>query len=58
MDLFDAHDFDVDINLDVPLGAMSSPIMIGAEGGIGGVLKTGPKRSLNLDEYKKRRGLI
>ncbi|CAG0904466.1 unnamed protein product [Cyprideis torosa] len=55
-DLFDAHNFEVDINLDVPI-SLPSPIIVAPQMG-GNALKTGPKRSLNLDDYKKRRGLI
>ncbi|XP_071488926.1 RNA polymerase-associated protein RTF1 homolog [Diadema antillarum] len=55
-DLFQAHDFDIKIDLDVPL-AESRPIAVNTSlsdrGGEGA-----PRRSLNLDEYKKMRGLI
>ncbi|CAG9818472.1 unnamed protein product [Phaedon cochleariae] len=52
-DLFSAHDFDIKIDLEVPLAA--TPVNV--------VPKTmtkdlAPKRSLNLQDYKKKRGLI
>ncbi|XP_076272713.1 RNA polymerase-associated protein Rtf1 [Rhynchophorus ferrugineus] len=52
-DLFSAHDFDIKIDLEVPLPATSVNV----------VPKTttkdlAPKRSLNLQDYKKKRGLI
>lgn len=64
-DLFDAHNFDIEIDVDTSIvgnattpgsGAMVTPLNIGKpasrEGG------GAPKRSLNLDDYKKKRGLI
>lgn len=51
-DLFKAHDFDITIDLDVPLD--SKPL-----GDINDdSLRDAPRRSLNLSEYKKMRGLI
>ncbi|XP_018564041.1 RNA polymerase-associated protein Rtf1 [Anoplophora glabripennis] len=52
-DLFSAHDFDIKIDLEVPLPA--TPVNV--------VPKTvtkdlAPRRSLNLQDYKKKRGLI
>ncbi|XP_030766136.1 RNA polymerase-associated protein Rtf1 [Sitophilus oryzae] len=52
-DLFSAHDFDIKIDLEVPLPATTVNV----------VPKTttkdlAPKRSLNLQDYKKKRGLI
>ncbi|XP_050301365.1 RNA polymerase-associated protein Rtf1 [Anthonomus grandis grandis] len=52
-DLFSAHDFDIKIDLEVPLPATSVNV----------VPKTNskdlaPRRSLNLQDYKKKRGLI
>ncbi|XP_070579046.1 RNA polymerase-associated protein RTF1 homolog [Ptychodera flava] len=54
-DLFEAHDFDIKIDLDVPLGdtrplSAPKPANQGKDGT--------PRRSLNLEEYKKKRGLI
>ncbi|XP_077997884.1 RNA polymerase-associated protein RTF1 homolog [Glandiceps talaboti] len=54
-DLFQAHDFDIKIDLDVPLGdsrplTTPKPTNSGKDGT--------PRRSLNLEEYKKKRGLI
>ncbi|GFG29822.1 hypothetical protein Cfor_00245 [Coptotermes formosanus] len=54
-DLFSAHDFDIKIDLEVPLPSTSvsvtpKPVNI--------VKDTGPRRSLNLEDYKKKRGLI
>lgn len=54
-DLFKVHDFDVKIDLQVPNAEAKSlsvssnalPVKDGA-----------PRRSLNLEDYKKRRGLI
>ncbi|XP_057716348.1 RNA polymerase-associated protein RTF1 homolog [Corythoichthys intestinalis] len=54
-DLFKVHDFDVKIDLQVPnaeaqslsVSSISLPVRDGA-----------PRRSLNLEDYKKRRGLI
>ncbi|KAB5582160.1 hypothetical protein PHYPO_G00183980 [Pangasianodon hypophthalmus] len=54
-DLFKVHDFDVKIDLQVPsaetkslsVSSNSLPVKDGA-----------PRRSLNLEDYKKRRGLI
>lgn len=55
-DLFSAHDFDIDINLDTftPNSAIktnNTPI-VNTQPDIG------PKKSLNLSDYKKKRGLI
>ncbi|XP_071795866.1 RNA polymerase-associated protein RTF1 homolog [Asterias amurensis] len=55
-DLFHAHDFDIKIDLDVstsdsrPMALNSNTDALGKDGA--------PRRSLNLDEYKKMRGLI
>ncbi|XP_074032878.1 RNA polymerase-associated protein Rtf1 [Leptinotarsa decemlineata] len=52
-DLFSAHDFDIKIDLEVPLSA--TPVNIVPKS----VTKDlAPKRSLNLQDYKKKRGLI
>ncbi|XP_022107008.1 RNA polymerase-associated protein RTF1 homolog [Acanthaster planci] len=55
-DLFQAHDFDIKIDLDVSTSdsrpmALNSSMETGAKEGA-------PRRSLNLNEYKKMRGLI
>lgn len=52
-DMFNAHDFDITIDLDVPSGGASVVVPTGSSTGV-----TAPKRSLNLEAYKKRRGLI
>ncbi|XP_038074214.1 RNA polymerase-associated protein RTF1 homolog [Patiria miniata] len=55
-DLFQAHDFDIKIDLDVSTSD-SRPMALNSSSESGG--KEGaPKRSLNLNEYKKMRGLI
>ncbi|XP_064403704.1 RNA polymerase-associated protein RTF1 homolog [Halichondria panicea] len=58
-DLFSAHDFDIQIDLptgpEVPSTIRSVPKSVPTEKGSHG---DGPKRSLNLSDYKKRRGLI
>ncbi|XP_045540580.1 RNA polymerase-associated protein Rtf1 [Papilio machaon] len=53
--LYSLHDFDINIDLDLPVAKSMSaqPKQV-----TGKVKETGPKRSLNLDEYKKRHGLI
>ncbi|KAK5640270.1 hypothetical protein RI129_011081 [Pyrocoelia pectoralis] len=52
-DLFSAHDFDIKIDLEVPLpNTLVSVTPKTAANNIG------PKRSLNLQDYKKKRGLI
>uniref|UniRef100_A0A2R5LKV4 Putative rna polymerase-associated protein rtf1 n=1 Tax=Ornithodoros turicata TaxID=34597 RepID=A0A2R5LKV4_9ACAR len=53
-DMFSAHDFDIKIDLDVSASAAPSPVARPS----GGVRPSAPKRSLNLEEYKKLRGLI
>ncbi len=74
-DLFSAHDFDIEIDVDMSAVTSSSvvagpapvkaPIGGGSGGGLGvgssgvGRPGSGPtKRSLNLSDYKKKRGLI
>ncbi|XP_068214791.1 RNA polymerase-associated protein RTF1 homolog [Palaemon carinicauda] len=59
-DLFAAHDFEVTIDLDVSVPA-SDPV--GSRGSLGPAtngnsLNSAPRRSLNLEEYKKKKGLI
>ncbi|CAK1595160.1 unnamed protein product [Parnassius mnemosyne] len=53
--LYSLHDFDINIDLDLPVAKTisSQPKQVAAK-----VKETGPKRSLNLEEYKKRHGLI
>ncbi|XP_047480641.1 RNA polymerase-associated protein Rtf1-like [Penaeus chinensis] len=59
-DLFAAHDFDVKIDLDVsmPATAPLAPKATIGNATNGSSLGTAPKRSLNLEEYKKKKGLI
>lgn len=54
-DLFNAHDFDITIDLEVPLP--SNPVSVLPKP-VSNVKDTGPRRSLNLEDYKKKRGLI
>ncbi|KAL1124290.1 hypothetical protein AAG570_002058, partial [Ranatra chinensis] len=54
-DLFSAHDFDIKIDLEVPLP--NNPVNIMPKA-VSIVKDTGPRRSLNLEDYKKKRGLI
>ncbi|XP_040573431.1 RNA polymerase-associated protein Rtf1 [Lepeophtheirus salmonis] len=57
-DLFDAHNFDIEIDVDTTLGP-SNPVNVNLKPVSLAQKDTGPaKRSLNLDDYKKRRGLI
>ena len=55
-DLFNAHDFDIKIELDFPLPdnrpASATPKATNHN------KQSAPRRSLNLEDYKKRRGLI
>ncbi|XP_028417681.1 RNA polymerase-associated protein RTF1 homolog [Dendronephthya gigantea] len=55
-DLFNAHDFDIKIELDFPLPdnrpASATPKATNHN------KQNAPRRSLNLEDYKKRRGLI
>ncbi|XP_067941528.1 RNA polymerase-associated protein RTF1 homolog [Watersipora subatra] len=55
-DLFSVHDFDIKIDLDVPLSA-GNPLSLLPKSQ-SDVRDTAPKRSLNLSDYKKRKGLI
>lgn len=59
-DLFAAHDFDVKIDLDVsmPATAPLAPKATIGNATNGSSIGTAPKRSLNLEEYKKKKGLI
>ena len=54
-DLFDVHNFDVDLDVDVPVGPV---VTSGPQVGLGIPRTSGPKRSLNLEDYKRRKGLI
>jgi len=63
-DLFDAHNFDIEIDVDVNLSGIPNP---GAAGAMAPPISLKPtpserapvaKRSFNLDDYKKKRGLI
>ncbi|XP_041985777.1 RNA polymerase-associated protein Rtf1 [Aricia agestis] len=53
--LYSLHDFDINIDIDLPIpkAVSSQPKQLNVK-----VKETGPKRSLNLEEYKKRHGLI
>ena len=55
-DLFDAHDFDIEINLDT--FTPNSAIKVSLTPGVNVKENLGPKKSLNLADYKKQRGLI
>ncbi|XP_060534503.1 RNA polymerase-associated protein Rtf1 isoform X2 [Cylas formicarius] len=52
-DLFSAHDFDIKIDLEVPLPTTTVNVLPKAT-----TKDLAPKRSLNLQDYKKKRGLI
>ncbi|XP_054282187.1 RNA polymerase-associated protein RTF1 homolog [Macrosteles quadrilineatus] len=54
-DLFLAHDFDIKIDLEVPLP--NNPVSITPKPS-NAMKDSGPRRSLNLEDYKKKRGLI
>lgn len=54
-DLFNAHDFDITIDLEVPIP--NNPVSVLPKP-ISNIKDTGPRRSLNLEDYKKKRGLI
>ncbi|CAH0381652.1 unnamed protein product [Bemisia tabaci] len=54
-DLFSAHDFDIKIDLEVPIP--SNPVSITPKHSVS-MKDNGPRRSLNLEDYKKKRGLI
>jgi len=47
------HDFDIKIDLDVPGPAAGNSVVKPTIN-----VNTAPRRSLNLNDYKKRRGLI
>lgn len=54
-DLYAVHDFDIKIDLEVP---MSGSSMVPYNRAAQPVKEVTPRRSLNLEDYKKRRGLI
>uniref|UniRef100_A0A8D8XQR3 RNA polymerase-associated protein Rtf1 n=1 Tax=Cacopsylla melanoneura TaxID=428564 RepID=A0A8D8XQR3_9HEMI len=59
--LFSAHDFDIEIDLNGPMFSKSfdsSTTSGGVPKPVMNVKDNGPKRSLNLEDYKKKRGLI
>ncbi|KAK2156474.1 hypothetical protein LSH36_212g00023 [Paralvinella palmiformis] len=53
-DLYSVHDFDIKLDLDVP-SVISSTSSTSNDPGMP---PSAPRRSLNLEDYKKRRGLI
>ena len=55
MDLFDAHNFDINIDFNVPLTSNSLSIMPKP---VANVKDSRPRQILNLEDYKKKRGLI
>lgn len=58
--LFAAHDFDVKIDLDVsmPVSSPLAPKTVSNITANGSPMNSAPRRSLNLEEYKKKKGLI
>ncbi|RUS79876.1 hypothetical protein EGW08_012354 [Elysia chlorotica] len=54
-DLFAVHDFDIKIDIDVPTAG--SQVMV-SSAPLHTARDTAPRRSLNLEDYKKRRGLM
>lgn len=69
-DVFSIHNFDINIDIDMPLSAPLPPsVPVSSVSASGGVAVAAPdfsappalgtsRRGLNLEEYKKRRGLI
>ncbi|XP_026478010.1 RNA polymerase-associated protein Rtf1 [Ctenocephalides felis] len=53
--LYSLHDFDIQIDLEVPLP--NNPVAVIPKP-VPKIKDSGPKRSLNLEDYKKKRGLI
>lgn len=51
-DLYSVHDFDIKLDLEVP------SVITSSTSNDTGLPSSGPRRSLNLEDYKKRRGLI
>lgn len=56
-DLFSAHDFDITIDLDT-VSSNSSTSNVNLKPVTATTQSAGPKKSLNLADYKKKRGLI
>ncbi|XP_078480967.1 RNA polymerase-associated protein RTF1 homolog isoform X1 [Ciona intestinalis] len=54
-DLFDAHDFDIKLDLQMPSAERS---LVAPKANTPTTSSDAPRRSLNLADYKKRRGLI
>lgn len=57
-DLFSAHNFDITINLDMPAPGTESRPAVATPRPANTERDGAPRRSLNLEDYKKRRGLI
>lgn len=57
-DLFSAHNFDITINLDIPAPGTESRPAVATPRPVNTERDGAPRRSLNLEDYKKRRGLI
>ncbi|KAJ7371034.1 RNA polymerase-associated protein rtf1 [Desmophyllum pertusum] len=57
-DLFSAHNFDITINLDIPAPGTESRPAVATPRPSNTERDGTPRRSLNLEDYKKRRGLI
>lgn len=57
-DLFSAHNFDITINLDIPAPGTESRPVVATPRPANNERDGAPRRSLNLEDYKKRRGLI
>lgn len=57
-DLFSAHNFDITINLDMPAPGIESRPAVATPRPANNERDGAPRRSLNLEDYKKRRGLI
>ena len=55
-DLFSAHDFDITIDLDISGQNTAANVNLKPVTNVKST--TGPKKSLNLADYKKKRGLI
>lgn len=56
-DLYAAHDFDLNIDFGPAMPSAATPSVPGRVGGASNGGPT-PKRSLNLEEYKKKKGLL
>lgn len=50
--LYSLHDFEIDLDVPLPISSVVAPKPVEK------VKESGPKRSLNLEDYKKKRGLI